>query len=65
MCVKSFSMPNSCHNIYGDLKSPIVSVSHDSTFFNSLSFDSGTQDKVIGLYVDDQNKHTIWESLFR
>jgi hypothetical protein len=27
------------------------------------SFDSGTQDKVIGLYVDDQNKHTIWESL--
>jgi len=42
----------------------IVSVSHDSSnCHNSLSFDSGTQDKVIGLYVDDQNKHTIWESL--
>ena len=41
-----------------------VSVSHNSTnYLNSLSFDSGTQDKVPGLYVDDQNKHTIWESL--
>ena len=133
VCVKSFSMPNSYHNIYGDLKTAkfvefyrptsggdwvyevfsfnlkegytetdnlfseiqskftnasgneitresdgsttvqhigeidtptIVSVSHDSSnYLNSLSFDSGTQDKVIGLYVDDQNKHTIWESL--
>ena len=133
VCVKSFSMPNSYHNIYGDLNTAkfvefyrptpesdwvyevfsfnlaegytetdnlfseiqskftnasgneitresdgsttvqhvgeidtptIVSVSHNSTnYLNSLSFDSGTQDKVIGLYVDDQNKHTIWESL--
>ena len=133
VCVKSFSMPNSYHNIYGDLKTvkfvefyrptsggdwvyevfsfnlkegytetdnlfseiqskftnasgneitresdgsttvqhigetdtpTIVSVSHNSSnYLNSLSFDSGTQDKVIGLYVDDQNKHTIWESL--
>ena len=134
VCVKSFSMPNSYHNIYGDLiktakfvefyrptpesdwvyevftfnlkegytetdnlfleiqskftnasgneitresdgsttvqhigeidTPTIVSVSHDSSnYLNSLSFDSGTQDKVIGLYVDDQNKHTIWESL--
>ena len=133
VCVKSFSMPNSYHNIYGDLKTAkfvefyrpasdgdwvyevfsfnlkegytetdnlfselqskftntsgneitresdgstivqhvgqtdtptLVSVSHDSSnYLNSLSFDSGTQDKVIGLYVDDQNKHTIWESL--
>ncbi len=133
VCVKSFSMPNSYHNIYGDLKTAkfvefyrptsdgawvyevfsfnlaegytetdnlfselqskftnasgneitresdgtttvqhvgqtdtptTISVSHDSsTYLNSLSFDSGTQDKVIGLYVDDQNKHTIWESL--
>ena len=133
VCVKSFSMPNSYHNIYGDLKTAkfvefyrptsggdwvyevfsfnlaegytetdnlfseiqskftndsgneitrqsdgsttvqhigeidtptTVSVSHNSTnYLNSLSFDSGTQDKVIGLYVDDQNKHTIWESL--
>ena len=133
VCVKSFSMPNSYHNIYGDLKTAkfvefyrptsgsdwvyevfsfnlaegytetdnlfselqskftnasgneitresdgtttvqhvgqtdtptTISVSHDSSnYLNSLSFDSGTQDKVIGLYVDDQNKHTIWESL--
>ena len=133
VCVKSFSMPNSYHNIYGDLKTAkfvefyrptsggdwvyevfsfnlkegytetdnlfseiqnkftnasgnettresdgsttlqrvgeidtpaIVSDSLDSTnYLNSLSFDSGTQGKVIvGLYVD-QNKHTIWESL--
>ena len=49
----------------GEIDTPtIVSVSHNSTnYLNSLSFDSGTQDKVIGLYVDDQNKHTIWESL--
>jgi hypothetical protein len=49
----------------GETDTPtIVSVSHDSSnYLNSLSFDSGTQDKVIGLYVDDQNKHTIWESL--
>ena len=49
----------------GETDTPtIVSVSHDSTnYLNSLSFDSGTQDKDIGLYVDDQNKHTIWESL--
>ncbi len=49
----------------GETDTPtIVSVSHDSTnYLNSISFDSGTQDKVIGLYVDDQNKHTIWESL--
>ena len=49
----------------GETDTPtIVSVSHDSSsYLNSPSFDSGTQDKVIGLYVDDQNKHTILESL--
>ena len=46
------------------IRDRIVSDSLDSTnYLNSLSFDSGTQGKVIvGLYVD-QNKHTIWESL--
>lgn len=133
VCVKSFSMPNSYHNVYGDLAkvrfveffrptagadwvyeifnfnlpqgyfetgdliteiqnkftntsgteitresdgsttvqhtgqadSPTtVTVSHStSSYLNSLVFDSGGQHKAIGLLVEDQNQHTIWESL--
>ena len=133
VCVKSFSMPNVMHNIYGDLKTvkfveffrptassnwvyevfsfqlaegyeetdsliatlqnkftntsgseitresdgsttvqhngqtdtpTTVTLSHSSsTYKNTLLFDSGTQHKVIGLFVEDQNVHTLWESL--
>jgi len=133
VCVKSFTMPNSYHNVYGDLTKvrfvefyrptaggnwvyeifnftlpegyletddliteiqtkftnasgneitresdgattvqhvghtdtpTTVTVSHNtSSYLNTLVFDSGAQHKAIGLLVEDQNKHTIWESL--
>ena len=132
VCVKSFTMPNSYHNVYGDLTKvrfvefyrptaggnwvyeifnftlpegyletddliteiqtrftnasgneitresdgattvqhvghtdtpTTVTVSHNtSSYLNTLVFDSGAQHKAIGLLVEDQNKHTIWES---
>ena len=41
-----------------------VTITHsESTFRNTLVFDSGSQHKAIALFCEDQNVHTIWESL--
>ena len=41
-----------------------VTLSHSSsTHKNTLLLDSGTQHKAIALFVEDQNVHTLWESL--
>ena len=130
VCVKSFSMPNVIHSVYGDLKTvrfvefyrptaggnwvydifrftlpdgydetadlvntmqakftnneitresdgtvtfthsgqtdtpTTVTITHDTNSYkNTLVFDSGSQHKAIALLVEDQNSHTIWESL--
>ena len=130
VCVKSFSMPNVIHSVYGDLKTvrfvefyrptdggnwvydifrltipdgydetadlvttmqakftnneitresdgtvtfthsgqtdtaTTVTITHDTNSYkNTLVFDSGSQHKAIALLVEDQNAHTIWESL--
>ena len=130
VCVKSFSMPNVIHSVYGDLKTvrfvefyrptaggnwiydifnftlpdgydetadlvttmqakftnneitresdgtvtfthsgqtdtaTTVTITHDTNSYkNTLVFDSGSQHKAIALLVEDQNTHTIWESL--
>lgn len=41
-----------------------VTISHNTTsYLNTLTLNSGTQDKAFALLVSDQNDHTIWESL--
>ena len=41
-----------------------VTITHDtSSYKNTLVFNSGSQHKAIALLVEDQNSHTIWESL--
>ena len=41
-----------------------VTITHDTNSYkNTLVFDSGSQHKAIALLVEDQNAHTIWESL--
>ena len=41
-----------------------VTITHNTNSYkNTLVFDSGSQHKAIALLVEDQNTHTIWESL--
>ena len=48
---------------YADTFTTVTISTDSSTYLNTLTVSSGTQDKAFALLVESQNEHTIWESL--
>ena len=48
---------------YADTFTTVTISTDSSTYLNTLTVSSGTQDKAFAILVESQNEHTIWESL--